>query len=135
MYGSANEILREYAEAVTLPEQLFHFTDAAGLMAILNERRMRASCASLLNDPSETKHAIKLAQEMVEGGSTFDNSMSIRMAPHRYGRDNIYKAFVGPADQFSHGWCAHRDLGAFSVGSSTYHRDRPWVQQPDGSRR
>ena len=47
------------------PAILYHFTDSQGLFAILRSRRLWASLATELNDASEVKHAIDVAEEIL----------------------------------------------------------------------
>ena len=50
------------------PERLFHFTDSAGLVGILQSRSLRASLATSLNDPSEIAHGMQCSREVLARG-------------------------------------------------------------------
>ncbi|MGD0836586.1 MAG: DUF2971 domain-containing protein [Polyangia bacterium] len=47
------------------PSLLYHFTDADGLVGILNSRNLRASLITSLNDCSEVQYGIELAEEVL----------------------------------------------------------------------
>lgn len=49
------------------PDRLFHFTDSAGLVGVLQKRSLRASLAPLLNDPSEIQYGLARARDHIEG--------------------------------------------------------------------
>src|SRR5262245_35936384 len=48
------------------PSELFHFTDAAGLLGILTHRTIWASFVESLNDASEVQHGVALARDILE---------------------------------------------------------------------
>src|SRR5262245_27640205 len=48
------------------PPELFHFTDAAGLLGILTNRTIWASFVESLNDVSEMQYGIALARTVLE---------------------------------------------------------------------
>lgn len=49
------------------PDHLFHFTDSAGLVGILQNRSLRASLAPSLNDPSEVRYGLACARDYIDG--------------------------------------------------------------------
>lgn len=60
-----DKVLARWQGATKLPEQLFHFTTAEGLIGIMQDGHVRASYAASLNDPSETRHALVVAEELL----------------------------------------------------------------------
>jgi hypothetical protein len=52
-------------EAQPPPPMLYHYTDDAGLMGILESGALRLTAASNLNDPSELKHGFSHAVEII----------------------------------------------------------------------
>lgn len=48
------------------PDRLFHFTDSAGLVGILQNQSLRASFAPSLNDPSEVRYGLACARDHIE---------------------------------------------------------------------
>ncbi len=49
----------------TLPRLIYHFTDADGLIGIIQHRSLRGTLATALNDKSEMKIALEVAKELV----------------------------------------------------------------------
>src|SRR5687768_2712440 len=47
------------------PKILYHYTSAAGLQGILDTRRMWATHARFLNDPSELDYGLQLVRQVV----------------------------------------------------------------------
>jgi hypothetical protein len=50
------------------PERLYHFTDCVGLIGILSAKKLWASLATTLNDPSEMTYAIERARHLLKSG-------------------------------------------------------------------
>jgi hypothetical protein len=102
-FTATNQLLAANAAAITPPAELFHFTTAAGLIGILTEGRIRASCAVALNDPSETRHAITVAREMLSGASS-----QFRRHLDRYLADDL-KRRAGDRDIYVVSFCRRID--------------------------
>lgn len=49
----------------SVPDVLYHYTTAAGLMGILGSQRLWATNARFLNDPSEIRYALKVVSDTV----------------------------------------------------------------------
>lgn len=60
---------RMYKEWVRLhakrPKLLYHYTNAQGLLGMLNSKRLWASNSRFMNDPTEIKYATRLAREVI----------------------------------------------------------------------
>jgi len=67
LVDASSEPLGRRAKQCERPERLFHFTDVAGLIGILQNSSLRASLAPSLNDPSEIAHGLACAREQIEG--------------------------------------------------------------------
>jgi hypothetical protein len=63
LWGSATE--QRTADTTRTPGPLYHFTDCAGLIGILQNRTLWASLTTCLNDPSEVEYGIEYAQALV----------------------------------------------------------------------
>jgi hypothetical protein len=59
---------------------LYHYTDAGGLMGILESQRLWASNAAYLNDPTELLHARSVYREWLEANSSRRGSAEVRGA-------------------------------------------------------
>jgi Protein of unknown function (DUF4238) len=51
--------------SATLPKSIYHFTDADGLIGIIQHRSLRGTLATALNDKSEMKVALEVAKGLV----------------------------------------------------------------------
>src|SRR5262249_24931357 len=58
--AEVEDYIDNLVERETLPDVLLHFTDQAGLMGILQSRKLWASLATALNDASETSVGLDL---------------------------------------------------------------------------
>jgi hypothetical protein len=103
--GLADRIARECADIAftcATPPELYHFTDCGGLIGIFNEKTLWASLATSLNDRSETKYGLDLAQELVAD--------SADLAVHSLPMDSLEDALKRQSWRiFVVSFCAHHD--------------------------
>lgn len=64
----SRELLVGAARVTTVPETVYHFTDAQGLVGILTELNVRASLASASMDRSELSYATRVFEEDLRSG-------------------------------------------------------------------
>jgi hypothetical protein len=57
---------RQHIQPAVVPELLFHYTNAAGLLGILDSARLWATNYRFLNDSSEIGHGVSLFDSIVE---------------------------------------------------------------------
>ena len=62
---SASIAKRDGANAASAPSTLFHFSDLDGLTGILSAKVLWASLATELNDASEIRYGLDLAEEVL----------------------------------------------------------------------
>ena len=73
-----------------VPDRLFHFTDCVGLIGILEDRTLRASLATCLNDRSEVTYGVDLACKL------FAERVIV---PENFSLDTIGDALIDEAAQ------------------------------------
>jgi len=64
LFGATSRIIAQRSQAVSRPQTLYHFTDAAGLTGICSSRTLRLHLVGTSNDASEGVYAIELAKEV-----------------------------------------------------------------------
>jgi hypothetical protein len=69
--GAAMKLTVFVVDSPTLPPVVYHFTDVAGLVAIVESKAIWATLATSLNDASEGSYALELAEKAV---SEFDDA-------------------------------------------------------------
>jgi len=77
LFSAAEKALLIRMETDDAPAVLYHFTDAAGLIGILNSQSLWASRAKSLNDASEIRYGIEMATKYLqEVAAATDNRSS-----------------------------------------------------------
>jgi len=56
----------EWKEKNNIPEILYHYTDARGLLGILENKNIRLTHVNYVNDSSELRHAWEITTELIE---------------------------------------------------------------------
>jgi hypothetical protein len=59
------------------PEQLYHFTDCPGLIGIIEHRKLWASLATSMNDPSEIMFGLRLAHDLFASGKVVARNLDL----------------------------------------------------------
>lgn len=78
---------RMYKEWVRLhaerPKLLYHYTNAQGLLGMLQSKRLWASNSRFMNDPTEIKYATRLARDVILEETENDSSPAMKRFQHR----------------------------------------------------
>jgi DUF2971 family protein len=82
----------------TVPVELFHFTSIDGLMGILSSRAIWATLATALNDPSETRYALRLTDDVLD--SLRDVRPPLARSLRALLHDEPLQTKLRPLDQF-----------------------------------
>src|SRR3954471_6369229 len=102
------------------PEKLYHYTSQEGLLGIVRDRAIWASKITFLNDTTELRLALELAQQAVLAASTdrnIRNALLQDLDLMKSGSINIFVcSFSTHADQLSQ-WRGYTQLGyGYSIG-------------------
>jgi hypothetical protein len=66
------------AEVTTSPQTLWHYTDAAGMLGIVNSRQLRFGDAQFLNDRTERQYGQVLRKSVIEAAAAANPSDVVR---------------------------------------------------------
>jgi hypothetical protein len=110
------------AAEITLPEKLYHYTNAEGLAGILSSNLLWASHYAFLNDKGEFDYCKRLIAELVtecsEGDASLDRfrGMLDDLGSHINQTDAFIVSLCGDGDSL-HAWRAYGDGGrGYSIG-------------------
>jgi hypothetical protein len=122
-----DEVWPEYlpvygATEITLPDKLYHYTNAEGLVGIVSSNRLRASHFSFLNDKGEFDYCKRLIAELTTECSACDTAfdrfrgMLDELGSHINQTDAFIISLCGDGDSL-HAWRAYGDGGrGYSIG-------------------
>lgn len=77
-------LFREKVEARTSPGTVYHYTDDVGLSGILETGKLRLSNLFKLNDPSELRHGLSIASDILKTRALHEPLATLSADFHSY---------------------------------------------------